>query len=684
MVEALGACETPEDYAATSMDLPHPLREPGALDADLSEVVRRLKGRSAHHVACFRHKALRWIKRLQRDLPKPPERGGLPLPNGPLMRALLIHTGYDDPGAADLCSGAPLLGFMGGPQAWPEQVQSEEMLPRSEILARNAAERSAFLASVRSGPHDQSLWDESVKDVAKRRMRGPFRSLQEVASALGTRQFAISRRFGVVQPDKIRPCDDFTRAFVNSGITVDRKLRLSSLDDFFSLAHAMYAASDAQGPASGLLFWRRDHEGAYRQIPIPDEDQPLTVVVFCDPATGEHVFFYHTALPFGATASVYGYNRISRAVTFLARKLLDIPVDSYFDDFWCVDRADLAARSFDAFERLNVLLGFQIKTSKDVHPTSSGALLGIEVDIATLPFTASVTESRRAAILESILCILRVDFLSPGEASTLAGRMNFAASAIFGRVGRAPLRAVYARQELRRENSNVGSSKATYALTRLLRAALKCLASLLHDPPPRFIPTPGEARAPVIVFTDGEGRGFIGGVLLLREDGGSVTAFTSRISARTERRLKPRQNQIALIELLAVLTAVEVFRYEITGRDLLLFVDNTVAEACIRNGYMRRDSRDACELVSALWTRFQQWGINVWVYRVPSSKNIADGPSRPYSPELLAPLYALGLPLAWVPNVQVPAWANEALRLSLDPQASPRCSPAWTGDGPGS
>ena len=202
MVEALGACETPEDYAAISMDLPHPLREPGALDADLSEVVRRLKGRSPNHVARFRHRALRWISRLQRDLPKPPERGGLPLPNGPLMRALLIHTGYDDPGAADLCSGAPLLGFLGDPQAWPEQVQSEEMLSCSEILARNAAERSAFLAPVRSGPHDQLSWDESIKTLRSDAREVPS-APRGVESALGTRTFAISRRFGVVQPDKL-------------------------------------------------------------------------------------------------------------------------------------------------------------------------------------------------------------------------------------------------------------------------------------------------------------------------------------------------------------------------------------------------------------------------------------------------------------------------------------------------
>ena len=669
--EELGGCESAADWATASMGLGHPLRAEQPLDDDLREVVRRLKGTTARETAQCRKRVLQWIGTVRDSLPPAPQRGGLPLPNAPLFRVLLEECGYNDASAAELCIGAPILGRMGGPLEWPAESRPQVVAQRPEIIARSASERSPFLATVKPGRFDQTLWDESMSDVRKERMRGPFRSLQAVEHSLGTKDYVISRRFGVEQTDKLRPCDDFTASFVNEGILVERKLKLSNLDNFFALAYAMYgdvtpdAAGGRRRRASGLRFWRRDHEGAYRQIPIPVEDQPLTVVVFCDPATGEHVYFYHTALPFGATASVYGYNRVARAVVFLARKLLDIPVDSYFDDFWGVDSAEGVWNGFHAFGELNELLGFAIKKKKDVPPTDEGVLLGIAIQIAKLPFVASLMEERRMQLVTSIRWAITANRLTPAEAATLAGRMNFAETGIFGRVGRVPLRAVYARQHAERDAQNL-----SYRVTRLLGAALQALLALLERPPPRSIPHPASPRPVATLYTDGEGKGYIGAVLLLRENGGSATVFSSRVTRDTFKMLKHRVNQIALIELLAVLAALEAFKDLITGCDLRIFIDNVVAEGAIRNGYMRRDCRDACALVAALWQQFLELDLLVWVDRVPSELNVADGPSRPYNPSLLGPLYSLNLPVNWRENVTIPHWAVEALRASLAPRSS--------------
>ena len=653
-------------YASAAMALPFPSQRDDKLDADLLDVVTRLRGQTSEQLAQKRTRVLFDIARTRANLPAPPARGGLPLPNAYLLRSLLVQEGYDDPGAADLCEAAPLLGLMGGPVAWPLQAPPDvDPLTRPEILAASASERAAFLRTVKPGKFDQELWDASVSDVTKHRMCGPFWSEDEVAQHLGTRQFVVSRRFGVQQSDKLRPCDDFTRSFVNNGIFANRKLSLSGLDSFFSLAYALFGVpsepvDSAEHSRSGLKFWRRDHEGAYRQIPISREDQPLTVVVFCDPVSGRHVYFYHTALPFGATASVYGYNRVSRAVVFLARKLLDIPVDSYFDDFWGVDYEENVDASYRAFAALNELLGFAIKHSKDVPPTSADSLLGVYVNIVSVPFTASVTNERRVSLREVLREHIRSNKLSPASAATLAGRLNFAASALFGRVGRAPLRAVYARQHQERDPENL-----YYRLTVLLRAALQALFDLLECPPPRIAHAPWATLPPVTIFTDGAGDGCIGGVALLPERGGHAVVFMSRVSGRAMRRMVHRFNQIALIELLAVLTGVEEFRELIRGRDVRIFVDNTVAESSLRNGYMRRDSRDACALIGELWLQLLHLGVNVWFDRVPTAFNIADGPSRPLSPELLEPLFELGFPVSWIVDANVPEWAHAALRASL-------------------
>ena len=666
-VEGLGEVSTPEEFALKAAALAHPLRARAQIDADLQEVVRINKTTSRDDVRSHRKKVLDAIRVIKTSLRK--DRAGKEnkSPDGPLLRHLLTREGYDDADAASLLEkGAPLLGVMGGPAAWAPQTQERPPLPRARIVAQNEAERSAFLATVRPGKHDRTLWKASMADRELGRMRGPFDSPDQVRASLRKARFALSRRFGVQQTDKVRPCDDFSRAYVNDGVSVDRKLHLSTIDSFFALAYAMADEPGEAGRRPGLHFWRRDHEGAYRQVPIEEDDQPLTVVVFCHPDTGKHVYFYHTALPFGATASVYGYNRLSRAIVFLARRLLWIPVDSYFDDFWGIDKEAAAEASFKAFGDLNEILGFTIKEAKDVPPAENGTLLGVAVRLAAFPFRAEITAERKLSLRSSLKEHLDSNRLAPGEAATLAGRMNFAVSAMFGRVGRAPLKAVYARQHSRRTNHEGESHEHPHILTRSLRASLEALARLVEAPPPRILPIPGKIAPVVSIFSDGEGKyGYIGGVLLVAAAFVPVLVFEAQIPPHVYDLLVRRHNQIALIELLAALTALSAFSPFIKGKDLRFFIDNRVAECAVRNGYVRRDTRDACALVSELWFQLQRAQATVWVDRVPSKLNIADGPSRPDQPELSAPLTRLNREVRYLHDITVPDWAVSALERSL-------------------
>jgi len=166
-----------------------------------------------------------------------------------------------------------------------------------------------------------------VDDAAAGKLIGPLWSLDEVAAEVDP-DFFVSRRFPVVQGEKVRPCDDFLRSFVNRLAWCRKKLRLPRVDDFCLLASALFA--DGASPK----FWKVDHKAAYRQIPLLRSERRLAVVVFCDPESGELCYWVHQALPFGALGAVYGYNRPARALVHLARVLLHIPVDSYYDDYW--------------------------------------------------------------------------------------------------------------------------------------------------------------------------------------------------------------------------------------------------------------------------------------------------------------------------------------------------------------
>jgi len=125
--------------------------------------------------------------------------------------------------------------------------------------------------------------------------------------------------------------------------------------------------------------------------------------------------------------------------------------------------------------------------------------------------------------------------------------------------------------------------------------------------------------------------------------------------------LQGRKNQIALIELLAVLAAVDTFAEFLRGHDVLLWIDNVVAEAAVRNGYLRQDCWDGCAIASALWLAIWRLSSNVWTMRVPSLLNISDGPSRPKDPSKLSPLLQYPLGVRWMQSKGISAWALRAL-----------------------
>ena len=63
-----------------------------------------------------------------------------------------------------------------------------------------------------------------------------------------------------------------------------------------------------------------------------------------------------------------------------------------------------------------------------------------------------------------------------------------------------------------------------------------------------------------------------------------------------------------------------------SGTRVLIFVDNEAA----KHGLIRGSSAspDGCDLVEEFWDLALTYHLDVWVERVPSQSNRADGPSR--------------------------------------------------------
>ena len=74
-------------------------------------------------------------------------------------------------------------------------------------------------------------------------------------------------------------------------------------------------------------------------------------MVLKDPESNEPTYFVATALPFGASESVHGFNRLAAALNFLAHKECGLPICKYFDDYTLILSAAVALEGDKLFRR---------------------------------------------------------------------------------------------------------------------------------------------------------------------------------------------------------------------------------------------------------------------------------------------------------------------------------------------
>jgi len=92
---------------------------------------------------------------------------------------------------------------------------------------------------------------------------------------------------------------------------------------------------------------------AYKQLAVHPNSRHLAVVGYQLP-DGSCKYYVSNSLPFGATASVFGFLRVSRALWHIATVMLNIPGSCYFDDFPHYEVDQLCHSSQQAYETLTV------------------------------------------------------------------------------------------------------------------------------------------------------------------------------------------------------------------------------------------------------------------------------------------------------------------------------------------
>eukprot|EP00438_Fugacium_kawagutii_P019768 Skav203658 [mRNA] locus=scaffold2755:65268:66686:- [translate_table: standard] len=204
----------------------------------------------------------------------------------------------------------------------------------------------------------------------------------------------------------------------------------------------------------------------------------------------------HRALSFGATGSVWGFNRVADSLVALSRKLLLTCSLHYVDDFGGIEDDSTCESSFLSFNDLFSHLGFRMKPRKAQPPRVRQKILGVYIEVDENMVTVSPCPERLRKLVDTISRALREDVLTPDVAHRLAGKLTFVTATSFGNHGRALLRPLYGRA-----HEQFTSASQVHHLNTALRASLQALLRVLASIQPRQIPL--SVHQPVaVVYSD--------------------------------------------------------------------------------------------------------------------------------------------------------------------------------------
>ncbi len=113
---------------------------------------------------------------------------------------------------------------------------------------------------------------------------------------------------------------------------------------------------------------KADFKGAYRACPILPEHSVFADVLVSNPRSDNRRYVVtQKALPFGAVASVYGWELLGAALTSILR-WIGIPALRYVDDIFFAVPAELGALARSCLERTITALGYTLEHEKPKAP----------------------------------------------------------------------------------------------------------------------------------------------------------------------------------------------------------------------------------------------------------------------------------------------------------------------------
>ena len=323
----------------------------------------------------------------------------------------------------------------------------------------------------------------------------------------------------------------------------------------------------------------------------------------------------HNACMFGASSSVYNWERLGELITVVAIRRLGVCLFRYVDDLFAPEREQCMQHAMLCIARLvRAVLGPGAIEDRKLDCGSSLVVLGVRCrfDVAGLSLFPERTKVLKW--IASIRGAFDTGLLSAGDSQKLAGRLSWAQTHMFHRVGRAMLRRIFDQRWTR-----------TGKVSKALRAALLWWCNVLEVGICEERKWGCSGQPPICIFVDARGEpprcaavAFIDGECHYTDGKPS-----DRIMAGFQNR---KDAQICGLEMLAIALGLSSFSDELRGRNVAVYSDNKGAEAATRRGSAR--SWDHCQIIHEVWTMALRIGAHLWIERVSSEDNISDLPSR--------------------------------------------------------
>ena len=272
---------------------------------------------------------------------------------------------------------------------------------------------------------DDELQDElqQVTETEKEKgwLDGPY-SVSEVTEMFGQHWLPV-RRFAVRQKNKTRPIDDFRENTLNETLGSAEKPELRTMDHVLwamvVLAqyltfheHMAFQLSDGTRLDGDVHpEWRRlkpvfkttcvDLQSAYKQFAVHPNEHRRTVVTLWDKKKREPMCYVSKVLPFGASASVHHFLRVS-AFLQAAGLYMDLCCAAYFDDYALMTHECHETSAMNAALGLFDVFGFQYSKDKLNGFSQCSELLGVELNLEAVSSGCIKVQNKKSRVEETV------------------------------------------------------------------------------------------------------------------------------------------------------------------------------------------------------------------------------------------------------------------------------------------